>query len=207
MGLMPKNSSQRGGSVGPNLVLLEKRVESGSNQSHVMHSKRHMNLEQGTRDKVVEWISQGAKLSEIQGRLASEYGLRLTYMEVRFLVDDLKLTPKDAEPAKPTPTLAGKDQKASPEQTQADRFTPAPGGEPEEAPGGGQVRVSVDQLARPGAMVSGKVTFSDGKSGQWYLDHTGRLGLVPPEPGYRPSPMDVQAFQSALETELSRMGM
>ena len=43
---------------------------------------------------------QGAKLSEIQTRLASEFGLKLTYMEVRFLVDDLKLTPKDPEPPK-----------------------------------------------------------------------------------------------------------
>jgi hypothetical protein len=29
-------------------------------------------------------------------------GLKLTYMEVRFLVDDLKLTPKDPEPPKPS---------------------------------------------------------------------------------------------------------
>ena len=164
-----------------------------------------MTLDPAQRGKVVEWISQGAKLSEIQTRLASECGLRLTYMEVRFLVDDLKLTPKDAERAAPTPTLAGKDEQA---QQQPSRQPEAPGTpEPEPGPGTSQVRVSVDQIARPGAVVSGKVTFSDAKTGQWYLDQTGRLGLVPPEPGYRPSPMDLQEFQAALELELSRMGM
>ncbi|HEY5998108.1 MAG TPA: hypothetical protein VI078_02250, partial [bacterium] len=60
-----------------------------------------MNLDEAQRTKVAEWIRQGLKLSEIQNQLATDFGLRLTYMEVRFLVDDLKLTPKDAEPPKP----------------------------------------------------------------------------------------------------------
>jgi hypothetical protein len=69
------------------------------------------------------------------------------------------------------------------------------------------VSVSVDQLARPGAVVSGKVTFSDGKKADWYIDQTGRLGLAPQEAGYRPPAADVQQFQIALEAELSKMGM
>ena len=73
------------------------------------------------------------------------------------------------------------------------------------APGG--VSVSVDTLARPGALVSGKVTFSDGNRAEWYLDQSGRLGLVPQTPGYRPPAGDVQQFQMALESELSKMGM
>ena len=52
------------------------------------------------RKLVAAWISEGAKLAEIQNRLIAEFGLRLTYMEARFLVDDLKLTPKDPEPPK-----------------------------------------------------------------------------------------------------------
>ena len=59
-----------------------------------------MNLDEAQRQRVTAWILQGAKLSEIQTRLAAEFGLRLTYMEVRLLVDDLKLTPKDPEPPK-----------------------------------------------------------------------------------------------------------
>ena len=59
-----------------------------------------MNLDETQRQRVTAWILQGAKLSEIQSRLAEEFGLRLTYMEVRLLVDDLKLTPKDQDPPK-----------------------------------------------------------------------------------------------------------
>ena len=60
-----------------------------------------MDLDETQRKKVAQWIAQGQKLSEIQNRLASELGVRMTYMDVRLLVDDLKLTPKDAEPSKP----------------------------------------------------------------------------------------------------------
>jgi hypothetical protein len=66
--------------------------------------------------------------------------------------------------------------------------------------------VSVDQLARPGAVVSGKVTFSDGKSADWYLDQMGRLGVVPRDKGYKPSAADVQAFQMQLQNELAKLG-
>jgi len=59
-----------------------------------------MNLSEEQRQRVSAWILEGAKLSEIQNRLLSEFKLKLTYMEVRFLVDDLKLTPKDPEPPK-----------------------------------------------------------------------------------------------------------
>jgi hypothetical protein len=68
------------------------------------------------------------------------------------------------------------------------------------------VSVTVDQLTKAGALVSGKVTFSDGKQADWYLDQAGRLGLVPQQPGYRPPASDVQEFQMALETELGRLG-
>jgi hypothetical protein len=71
----------------------------------------------------------------------------------------------------------------------------------------GGVSVSVDQLARPGAVVSGKVTFSDGNRAEWYLDQTGRLGLSAQQAGYRPPPADVQQFQIALEAELAKMGL
>src|SRR5256885_17162057 len=71
-------------------------------------------------------------------------------------------------------------------------------------PGG--VSISVDQIARPGAVVSGKVTFSDGNTADWYFDQAGRLGLLPQQTGYRPSAPDLQQFQAALDGELSKMG-
>src|SRR5215207_3905441 len=54
-----------------------------------------MNLDDAQKKKVAGWIDEGMKLSEIQTRISSELGLNLTYIEVRLLVDDLKLTPKD----------------------------------------------------------------------------------------------------------------
>ena len=152
-----------------------------------------MNLDESQRQRVTAWILQGAKLSEIQSRLAGEFGLRLTYMEVRLLVDDLKLTPKDPEPPKsaeppPAPEPKSVDDKgAKPSAT-------------------GKVSVTMDQLTRAGAIASGKVTFSDGQNADWYLDQTGRLGVVPKKQGYKPSADDVQQFQAALQNELARMG-
>ncbi|HTA31393.1 MAG TPA: hypothetical protein VK731_12955, partial [Candidatus Cybelea sp.] len=71
----------------------------------------------------------------------------------------------------------------------------------------GKVNVTVDQLARPGALVSGKVKFSDGKTAEWILDQAGRLGLVPAEKGYKPPAADVQEFQMALQQELQKLGL
>jgi len=156
-----------------------------------------MNLDESQRQKVAAWIADGATISQIQSRLASELGLKLTYMEVRFLVDDLKLTPKDPEPPKVVAPVAEATKPAD------KKSTPPPAG-PAGATGG--VSVTVDQLARPGAIVSGKVAFSDGQQADWYLDQTGRLGVVPKQPGYKPSAADVRQFQAALQSEIARMG-
>ena len=156
-----------------------------------------MNLDESQRQKVAAWIADGAKLSEIQTRLMSEFNLKLTYMEVRFLVDDLKLTPKDPEPPKVVAPVA---EAAKPVEA---KIAPPPAG-PDGATG--DVSVTVDQLARPGAIVSGKVAFSDGQQAEWYLDQTGRLGVVPKQPGYKPTAADVQQFQAALQTEIARLG-
>jgi hypothetical protein len=155
-----------------------------------------MNLDPAQRQKVAAWIADGARLSDIQTRLAAELGLKLTYMEVRLLVDDLKLTPKDPEPPKVAEPPAAK--------------TPEPkAAVPEAAPVGpaGGVSVTVDKVTRPGAIVSGKVTFSDGQAADWYLDQMGRLGVAPKQPGYKPAAADVQQFQAALEKEITRMGL
>ena len=161
-----------------------------------------------TKRKVAEWITEGLKLSEIQNRLASELDVRMTYMDVRLLVDDLKLTPKDVEPPKPV-APATSPAEASPleARTPANPLSPVPGNAAAPAAVTGSVSVTVDQLARPGAVVSGKVTFSDGKQADWYIDQTGRLGLVPQQAGYRPPAADVPQFQAALEAELARMGL
>ncbi|MCX7867681.1 hypothetical protein [Limisphaera sp. VF-2] len=148
----------------------------------------NVNLTEEQRKQVAQWLNQGAKLSEVQDRLAKEFGIRLTYMEVRLLVDDLKLQVKDPEP----------------ETTEAAK----PAGRETEKAGAGprRVRISVDELTRPGAVISGKVTFSDGQTADWYLDQMGRLGLATEKPGYRPSAEDIEEFQRQLDQELAKYG-
>jgi len=159
-----------------------------------------MKLDDAQKRQVAQWIEQGLKLAEIQSRITSELGVTLTYMEVRFLVDDLKLVPKDPEPVK-TPELT------PPPATPIQPPVPTHNlDEPTPAAGPSTVSVSVDQIARPGALVSGKVTFSDSQTAEWSLDQMGRLGLVPQQKGYRPAPADVQQFQQMLQSELAKMG-
>ena len=162
-----------------------------------------MNLDDAQRKKVAAWVAEGLKLAEIQNRISAELGVRLTYMDVRLLVDDLKLVPKDAEPPRALASALG----STASSTKPAPSSPnAPGQSPAEPPPANGVSLSVDQLARPGAIVSGKVVFSDGNRAEWYLDQTGRLGLVPQQAGYRPPPADLQQFQLALEGELSKLG-
>ncbi|MBI2929719.1 MAG: hypothetical protein HYY24_29015 [Verrucomicrobia bacterium] len=169
-----------------------------------------MNLTDAQKQQVSAWISQGLKLAEIQSRLAADLGVQLTYMEVRLLVDDLKLTPKDPEPPKPAdlatkqsgPTGGPPPSSRGP----AGRAGQKPPAREDPLAGKRGVSVTVDELAKPGAVVSGRVTFSDGKATDWYLDQYGRLGVVPPEPSYKPSAADMQSFQMTLEAELAKLG-
>src|SRR5437773_10093778 len=120
-----------------------------------------MNLDDAQKKKVTEWIAQGLKLSEIQKRLGDELGLRLTYMEARLLVDDLKMIPKDTEAPRPL-QLSGKPVDQG---TDAAAAGVEPSEEPAESlpeeelpePGAGDVKVEVDVLARPGAVAGGSV--------------------------------------------------
>ena len=150
-----------------------------------------MQLTDDQKREVASWIAGGAKLSEVQQRLEAEFDLRMTYMEARFLVDDLKLVPQEkVQPPENT---------AAPAEVDA----PAP---PAPAPGTG-VCVEVDSIMRPGALVSGRVTFSDGVSADWSLDQAGRFSLLPSQEGYRPSQADLAEFRKTLERELTRQGL
>src|SRR4051812_2839665 len=158
-----------------------------------------MELTEEQRQKVTEWIAAGQKLSEIQERMGAEFGLRMTYMDARLLVDDLKLTPKDPvvpEPPKPPEEPAH----AAPGEA------PLPGDEASAPAGSGKCSVTVDAVTKAGAMVSGKASFSDGQTAEWYLDQYGRFGMAPAVEGYRPSQPDVQEVQVLLDRELAKLG-
>jgi hypothetical protein len=99
-------------------------------------------------------------------------------------------------------------ERGAPQAAKASAGQPADRSAKAEAatPTSGSVSVTVAEITRPGAVVSGSVTFSDGKRAEWYLDQFGRLGVVPSEQGYKPPPADMPAFQRALEGELAKLG-
>lgn len=171
-----------------------------------------MNLTDEQKGVVAKWVDDGCKLSEIQSKLSSELGVTMTYMELRFLVDDLKLKPKDKPPLPPVVLPAAVPPPGAPQPGASLGSPPPPAPDPaldplDEDPAPlGAVSVTVDQIAKPGALVSGKVTFSDGKAALWTLDQMGRLGMAAQEPGYRPSQQDLMAFQAELQRALEKMG-
>ncbi len=133
------------------------------------------------------WVADKATLNDLQNRLRDEMNIRLTFMDVRFLVLDLGL----------------------------ELYTPPP--EPEEEPEEeplldagfpeDPVHVMTDEITLPGTMASGKVNFSDGVLASWYVDQSGRLGVQAPEVGYTPPKEDVASFQAQLQAILRRLGM
>ncbi len=156
-------------------------------------------LNAAQKQQVATWVNEGLSLSDVQKRLSSEFGISMTYMDVRFLVDDLDLTLADKTPPEP-PAAPAAD---APEQGNT---APTPAPADPAAPAAGSVKVTVDPIQRPGVLVGGSVSFSDGQTAQWMMDESGRLGFVPPFPGYKPAPADVQQFQTALDAELRKLG-
>lgn len=169
-----------------------------------------MQLTNEQKTKVIEWVAKGEGLSEIQRKLISEFNITLTFMDVRFLVDDLGAKLKDKEvPKAKTPPIAP----ATPPAPAADHDDGMPEEELDEEPGPAaedgvltNVKVDLDLVTKPGTVVSGNVVFSDGVKASWALDMHGRLALGAAKPGYRPSPADIRAFQKELEAQLKQKG-
>jgi len=148
-----------------------------------------MELSNAQKASVTQWIQDGRSLADVQRSLLEEFEISMTYMDVRFLVDDLDIALVEEaveESADGVPEIT----------------------EPELVDEVGAVTVDVDAIMRPGALVSGTVKFSDGVSLGWQLSSAGQLGLIPgDDPEYRPSPEDVQSFQAQLEEVLRKKGL
>lgn len=167
-----------------------------------------MDLSPEQKQAVAQWVANGDSLSAIQQKMTEQFKVSLTYMDVRFLVDDLNLELKDAKPAANPSDVT---------QAPAAQEHPAPVGRPEKkgfiekmkekvglgaqepagevagqeesfeeefaedaAPaGGGSVTVTVDKVTLiPSALASGTVRFSDGVTGKWIVDQYGRPGFT-----------------------------
>jgi len=145
------------------------------------------------KKEIARWLADGMGLSELQKKLDSVFGIVMTYMDVRFLVDDLDLSLVDIE-------------EPAPEKDEAETVEAAIA-ELDEMENTGGVQVEVDTVVPPGAMASGSVVFSDGISKSWTIDQFGRLGLSGGEEGYKPSDEDLMEFQRQLEASLRGKGI
>mgnify|MGYP001627948003 CR=1 FL=1 len=150
------------------------------------------------------WADEGAGLSEIQRRLDSEMDVKVTYMEVRFLIDDLKIQLKPDEPETPEVEAEEEESVDTAAEAEADSEDVADG-EPELL-GGGKVSVTISELQRPGALVSGRVTFANGKGADWWMDQMGRLGMNADDADYRPTESDMMGFQQELQRVAKEKG-
>ncbi|MEI6655265.1 MAG: hypothetical protein WCP45_10885 [Verrucomicrobiota bacterium] len=136
------------------------------------------------KQALVQWASEGATMPDLQRRLKEEFDLGITYMDTRLLVLDLGLELQEA----PKPVEIKVDAAPPPVAT-------------------GSVSVTMDHLALPGTMVSGKVSFSDGETGVWVIDQSGRPGLDPDTAGYRPTQEDLAEFQTQLRALIQGSGL
>lgn len=195
-----------------------------------------MALSEEQKRTVAAWVAAGDNLSTIQRKLADEFKMSMTYMDVRFLLDDLNLQLKDAAPktdmnlgkadnggsARPPagPEKKGLLEKAKEKlglsRNEAPDEEEPPGEALDEqleddlgAAGGSSVNVTVDKVTLiPGAMASGGVTFSDGVTGKWIVDNYGRPGFTQiSKPDYRPKAADAQAFVEELGRALQKRGL
>ena len=136
------------------------------------------------------WAAEGASIADLQKRLKETYQLTITYMDARFMVLDLGIE-----------IIEAKEEEKKPEETPVDAAGAAL---PAAAPG--KVTLTADAIAIPGALISGKVVFSDGGSGVWMIDQYGRPALDPDDPAYRPTPEDIREFQTQLSALLRTQG-
>jgi hypothetical protein len=146
--------------------------------------------------QIAGWVNEGMGLSDIQKKINDDFGIVMTYMDVRFLVDDLNLDLIDEEEES--------EEEDTDEESGAADTPPSPEDTLGDSAGG--VQVELDTVTPPGAMASGSVTFSDGQHKKWTLDQFGRLGLTGGEEGYKPSDEDVMEFQKQLDSALRGRG-
>ncbi|NOX99751.1 MAG: hypothetical protein GXP30_08495 [Verrucomicrobia bacterium] len=166
---------------------------------------------------IQSWADDGDDLSAIQKKLADELEVQVTYMEVRFLMDDLGIKmPTKEVPVEEVAEVAEEIAEEPTEKTTEDpqlEETPSEGEAAEQAekpeveasepvedePVAANVKVTMSEVLPMGAMAGGTVTFSDGTSATWAVDQMGQLSLDPADPAYRPTEADVRAFQMELQ--------
>ena len=170
-----------------------------------------------THDEIKAFIAdrtrEGHNLSKIQDMLA-EQGVKMTFMELRLIASEIETSfwqkaepqPEPApEPEKPAQDAApAEDDEFPADEPGAEQLPPDDAAPADEALADdgkaaprGRTTVTLDQLARPGFLATGGVSFGSGASGNWCLDQMGRLMFEKLEG--KPDRQDLQEFQLELQ--------
>ena len=171
------------------------------------------------RDTIIrEKLNEGLSLSDVQKLLASEYGIKMTYFELRMIVSTLDINWSNQE-KKHTPAVPPAATQEPPKQAQKKQEPPkaVPNPAPlddddddddeddddeltEDAGDNGGTQVTMDDTPLPGAVMSGHVKFASGASGKWVFNRMGQLGLAELDEGSAsPSQEDLMLFQQELQ--------
>ena len=166
----------------------------------------------------MEKLNSGMSLSDVQKLLDSEFGIRMTYFELRMIASTLKIDwDSQAKKHRPAANLAQQDglaataQAARPPEGPADRGTMDDGLDDEEDLAeendgeglkddlDGGTSITLDETPVPGAAMSGKVRFASGASGKWVMTRMGQLGISDMDEGSpEPTQDDIALFQQEL---------
>ena len=176
-----------------------------------------------THDEIKAFIAdrtrEGHNLSKIQDMLA-EHGVKMTFMELRLIASEIETSFWQQSEPKPDPAPEQKTQEQAPGPASAGNADGIPAddaGEEQLPPDDGELSdeagapekdddepvprkrttVTIDQLARPGFLATGGVSFGSGASGNWCLDQMGRLMFEKLEG--KPDRQDLQEFQLELQ--------
>jgi hypothetical protein len=128
------------------------------------------------------------RLGDIQTLLEKEHKIRLSYFELRMIAAGLEqVNWQKQDPVKPDPAKIPPPEAAA--KTAIDK-----------------AQVTVSKVIRPGAMMSGEVTFKSGNRAEWWIDTQGRPGLNPLPGSDKPDKDDVNDFIVELQQVIARSG-
>ncbi len=150
-----------------------------------------MTLDDSQKETVSGWVNEGKSIADVQRLLLEEFSVSMTYMDVRFLIDDLGVHMEEASDEESEDTTETVEE---PEVVDEGL--------------GNSVSIEVDGVNPPGSLMSGSVTFSDRETLKWQLLANGQLGLIPGDNAdYRPSPEDMQDFRAQMDDVVRSKGL
>jgi len=157
---------------------------------------------------ISDMLKEGANLSEIQSRLASEYNQKLTFLDLKLIVSDIEEAAKTLDKntnQNNIDTTELKDiqnsQKSIDDDEDEQEESVLTGKTVDaELMDEGATVVELDKLVKPGTALSGSVKFASGAKAEWAIDHYGRLTLQNAKG--KPTQEDIMLFQEELSKKL-----